>query len=93
MGVVLMSLALGIGYMFWRLDGNLVNYSKIFAVVGVWFGYSLILALRVAGKLVGARYAWACALLYLAALFSLWPVNQSRHPVVPETQAELRQKP
>jgi ABC-type uncharacterized transport system permease subunit len=81
LGVVIMAAALGVGYLYWRMGGALVNPSKLLAVTFVWLGYIVVLCLRLAGRLVGARFAWYCALLYLAALGSLWFVDRSRHPM------------
>lgn len=80
-GCLIMLAALGVGYLYWRLDSATVDHTKLVAVVGLWACYSSLLVFRVRGVLVGSRFAWPCALLFLAALLSLWPVDRSRHPV------------
>lgn len=78
-GVVLMTLAMGVGYMYWRLDDAVVNRSKLMAVGLLWVAYLVVFLLRMSGTLVGRRFAWCCALLYVAALLSLVPIDRSRH--------------
>jgi hypothetical protein len=41
------------------------------------------LILRLRGRLVSQRLAWACVTLFTLALLSLGPINASRHPVAP----------
>jgi len=80
-GCCLMGCALSVGYLYWRLDLATVDYVKIFSVVGLWLAYVTVFILRLRGWLVGSRFAWFCTLLFVAALFSLWPVDRSRHPL------------
>lgn len=81
-GVVLMSIGMGVGYMYWRLDEAVVNHAKLAAVSFVWMGYLCSWLMRVRGYWVGPRLAWACVILYVAALLSLYPIDQSRHPSI-----------
>ena len=93
-GVTLMSGALVVGYLYWRIDNAYVQQAKLAAVVGLWASYAITLWLRRRGQLVGPRFAWFCLALYLAALVSLWPVNRSRaslqlppgHPPIQHSQ-------
>lgn len=80
-GVGLMSVAMGVGYMYWRLDEARVDKAKLLAVGLLWICYVVSFLLRVKGILVGRRFAWVCLLLYVAALLSLWPIDRSRYPV------------
>lgn len=80
-GCGIMVCALGVGYLYWRLDDVTVDHFKLVSVVGLWLAYIIVFTLRIRGRLVGRGFAWACMLLYIAALFSLWPVDRSRHPV------------
>jgi hypothetical protein len=50
---------------------------------GVWLAYLVALILRLRGRLVSQRLAWACVTLFTLALLSLGPINASRHPVAP----------
>jgi len=81
-GVSMLSASLVVGYFYWRLDDAVVNHSKLFAVVSVWACYAIALALRTKGRLVARRFAWVCAVLFVVAMLSLWPVDRSRHPSV-----------
>jgi ABC-type uncharacterized transport system permease subunit len=84
-GVVILATALAVGSVYWLRDVSTVNHTKLFATIFVWFAYALALGLRLRGWLLAKRFAWACLLLFAAALLSLWPVDASRHPVPPRT--------
>ena len=79
-GTIMLSVALFVGYFYWRVDLVTVDRFKLLSVVGLFLAYATTLGLRLAGKLVGHRLAWVCMLLYVAALFTLWPIDRSRHP-------------
>ncbi len=79
-GVLLMTSALGVGYVYFSQDRTSVQPVKILTTVAVWFSYAVTLGLRWRGLLVAKRLAWVCIVLYLAALYSLDVVNNSRNP-------------
>jgi ABC-type uncharacterized transport system permease subunit len=81
-GVVLMTWSLGIGAIHWVQDLSSVDTPKLLTA-GVWLAYLVALILRVRGRLVSQRLAWACVTLFTLALLSLGPINASRHPVAP----------
>ncbi|MEY4488657.1 MAG: hypothetical protein RIQ79_1165 [Verrucomicrobiota bacterium] len=83
-GVAILAISLAVGSVHWLRDLSSVASFKLVATVGILVAYGTTLALRAAGRLVGQRFASVCALLYLAALLSLWPVNSSR-PAAPTT--------
>lgn len=85
-GVVLMTWSLGIGSFHWLQDLASVDTPKL-VTAGVWLAYLAALILRLRGKLVSQRLAWACVALFALALLSLGPVNASRHPVAPDAPA------
>jgi ABC-type transport system involved in cytochrome c biogenesis permease subunit len=78
-GVVLLGASLAVGSVWWSREPGSVNLFKLLATVGVFVAYALALVLRLTRRLVGRRWALACALLFLAALLSIAPVNSSRH--------------
>ncbi len=80
-GVVTMSASLAVGSVYWVHDMTTVNASKLYATVGLWFAYVLVLAFRSRGKLIAKPLAWACVALFIAALFTLGPINHSRNPL------------
>jgi ABC-type uncharacterized transport system permease subunit len=82
-GVVLMTWSLGIGAIHWVEDLSSVDTPKL-VTAGVWLAYLVALILRLRGRLVSQRLAWACVALFALALLSLGPVNASRHPVAPD---------
>ncbi len=79
-GVVLLAASLAVGSVWWLREPASVNVFKLLATVGVFVAYALALVLRLGERLVGRRWALACALLFLAALLSIVPVDSSRHP-------------
>lgn len=78
-GVAILAISLGVGAVYWLRDLSSVNSAKLIATVLVWAAYAVALGLRLRGVLLAKRFAWACLLLFAAALFSLWPVDASRH--------------
>ncbi len=78
-GVVLMTAALAVGSVWWLRHPETVNLSKLITTIVVWLAYGAVLGLRMSGRLIAQRLAWACIILYGVALLSLWPVNSSRH--------------
>jgi HemX protein len=86
-GVVLMTWALGLGSIHWLHDFSSVDLPKLLLTAGIWFAYSAAMVLRLSGRLVSQRLAWACVALFVAALISLPLVNASRHPMPPEPPA------
>ena len=82
-GVVILAVSLGVGSVHWLQDLSSVAFFKLVSTVGILLAYSATLVLRAAGRLVGKRFSVVCALLYLTALLSLWPVNSSRPSAVP----------
>lgn len=81
-GVCAMTAALVMGYFYWKSDVASVGALKIVAVVLVWLAYAGALLLRTRGALVGRRFFMACSALFIVAMVSLWPVDQSRHPPI-----------
>jgi HemX protein len=85
-GVVLMTWSLGIGAVHWLQDLSSVDLPKL-VTAGVWLAYLAALILRLRGRVVSQRLAWAAVALFALALLSLGPVNASRHPVAPAAPA------
>lgn len=82
-GVALLGASLAVGAVYWLRDLSSVDAAKILITVGVWAAYLLSLALRLAGRLLAQRFAWACLALFPVALLSLAAVDASRHPAPP----------
>jgi ABC-type uncharacterized transport system permease subunit len=78
-GVAILALSLGVGSVWWLREPSSVNYFKLFSTVAVFLAYALALTLRLKNRLVGRRWAIACAGLFVAALLSIAPVSASRH--------------
>jgi ABC-type uncharacterized transport system permease subunit len=87
-GVVLLAASLAVGSVWWLREPASVNLIKLLATVGVFVAYALALILRLTRRLVGRRWALACALLFLAALLSIVPVDSSRHTPAAADQKE-----
>jgi HemX protein len=83
LGVLLLTISLGVGASWWVRDTASVNLPKLLITIGVWAAYLIVLLLRWRAKLVSVRFAWVCLVMFFLALLSLGPVNSSRHhPVV-----------
>jgi HemX protein len=82
-GAALLTLALAFGSVYWSRDTATVGHVKLAATVAVWAASLIALCLRVMGRLLARRFAWACLALFAAALLSLQAVDGSRHPVAP----------
>ncbi|HEY4246658.1 MAG TPA: cytochrome c biogenesis protein CcsA [Lacunisphaera sp.] len=79
LGVLLLTFSLGVGAAWWVRDTASVDLPKLIMTVSVWFVYLVLLILRWRSRLVSARFAWVCLMMFLVALMSLGPVNSSRH--------------
>ncbi len=79
-GVALLTASLAVGAVYWVPHPETVNVAKLLATIAVWLAYAVALGLRLGGALPSRRLAWACVVLFGAALLSLAPVNSSRHP-------------
>lgn len=88
-GVALLAASLAVGSVWWLREPASVDLVKLLATVGVFVAYALALALRLTRRLVGRRWAAACALLFVAALLSIVPVDSSRHASPAEATPEV----
>lgn len=79
-GVALLTLSLIFGSVYWSRDTATVGHAKLAATIAVWAVAVLALVLRALGRLLTARFAWACVALFAGALLSLHAVDNSRHP-------------
>jgi HemX protein len=79
-GMGILTAALAFGSVYWSRDTATVGHAKLAATVAVWAASGAAFALRVAGRLLARRFAWACLALFAAALLSLEAVDGSRHP-------------
>ena len=80
-GVVILAISLGVGSVYWVRDMSSVNLTKLLVTLLIWIAYAVALLLRLRGMLLAKRFSWTCLALFLAALGSLGPVDQSRHPI------------
>ncbi len=79
-GVGLLGASLAVGAVYWLRAPDSAKAVKIAVTVGVWAAYAVVLTLRLRGRLIARKFAWACVALYACALASLWPVDNSRQP-------------
>jgi ABC-type uncharacterized transport system permease subunit len=78
LGVLLLTISLGVGASWWLRDTASVDWLKIVVTSGVWIAYLVVWLLRWRTRLVSARFAWVCLVMFFAALFSLGAVNSGR---------------
>jgi ABC-type uncharacterized transport system permease subunit len=88
-GVVLLTLAMAFGSVYWLRDTATVGHVKLAATVAVWIASAVAFGLRVGGRLLARRFAWACLVLFAAALLSLEAVDGSRHPGAVQTSEHI----
>lgn len=79
-GVILMTASVLGGSVYWIRAPETVNVTKLVITIAVWLAYSLTLVFRLRGHLLARRFAWACLILFGAALISIGPVDASRNP-------------
>jgi len=89
-GVILLTISLAVGSVYWLRDLQSVNLTKLFLTVAVWLAYAVALGLRLRGRLIAQRFAWVGIILFGCALFSLWPVDASRHAPTSHTPTASR---
>jgi HemX protein len=93
-GVTILATSLAVGSIYWVQDTSTVNSSKLLVTVAVWASYTVALGLRLRGRLLSKRFAWACLGLFIAALLSLGPVDASRNsPGTATVRGEIRGSP
>lgn len=88
-GTAILAIALLVGSVYWVRDTALVNSSKILVTVAVWAVAAAAFGLRLRGVLLTKRFAWACLLLFVAAMLSLFAVERSRRAAVSSGAARL----
>jgi len=78
-GVTVLTAALIFGAVFWVNNPDLVPLFKLGVTCLIWFGYFVVVVLRLQKKLVTRRHAIAVIILFLLAMASLWPLQSARH--------------
>lgn len=78
-GVTVLTAALIFGAVFWINNPDLVPLFKLGVTCLIWFGYLIVVVLRLQKKLVTRRHAIAAIVLFLLAIASLWPVQSARN--------------
>jgi ABC-type uncharacterized transport system permease subunit len=92
-GVVMMSAAIAVGYVYFSHDRASVPPIKMIITGAVWLAYSTTLALRLRSILITKRLAWTCIALFAAALLSLGVIESGRKPnPSPDAQTSSVQK-
>ncbi len=77
-GFWVLTLAVALGLFNWIGDPRGVGALKLIVAAALWAWALGVVVLRSRGKLVGRRFAIACLVLFVVALFSLWPVDRAR---------------
>jgi ABC-type uncharacterized transport system permease subunit len=80
-GVSVLTAALIFGAVFWINNPDLVPLFKLGVTCFIWFGYLIVVILRLQKKLVTRRHAIAAIILFMLAIASLWPVDSARNSV------------
>jgi ABC-type uncharacterized transport system permease subunit len=83
-GVAILTAALGVIALHYLRDVSTADVLKTLATTLVWIAYLAAFTLRLRGRLLAKRFAWACLILFVAAMLSIPLVDRSRHPVAPQ---------
>ena len=78
LGVLLLTISLGVGSVWWLRDTASVNLPKLLGTCTVWVIYLAVLLARWRARLVSVRFAWVCLVMFFCALLSLGLVNTRR---------------
>lgn len=78
LGVILFSVAFGLGAWGWFFGELNVSGIKLFFALVTWMLYFLVLLLRSRRTLLARRFAWMSLVLFAIALLTLWPVDAFR---------------
>jgi HemX protein len=89
-GVAVLTTSLLVGGHYFHEDPSRVNVFKLGATISVWAAYLVVLLLRLRAKLLTKRFAWVCVILFLLALASLGPIDNSRNHSPASTNAASR---
>jgi HemX protein len=76
-GVVLLTASLAVGSVWWLREPP-GSVHTVAVTIMVWLAYAVALGLRLRGALIAQRFAWACTVLFIAALISIGLVDHSR---------------
>ena len=88
-GISVLSISVAVGTMNWLSEPRTVSITKILVAIGIWLAYIIVLWLRKTNRLIAAPYAWACLMLFLCVLLSLWPLTHRAEPLAPVNPASL----
>lgn len=72
--------AVFIGGWYYFANPEAIQAGKLSFTLLLWAGYAGAFILHKSGKLYHQRLAWACIILFVFALFTLWPVEINRAP-------------
>ncbi|MSU51154.1 MAG: cytochrome C biogenesis protein [Opitutus sp.] len=79
-GVTILTAALAVIALFYLRDLSSANGWKILVTTLVWIAYATVFVLRLRGRVLANRFAWAGLLLFVAAMLTIPMVDQSRRP-------------
>ena len=77
-GVAILTVSLMVIWTVWWHSPGSASMTKVFVAMTVWAIAVVALALRLRGRLLSKRFAWACLALFFGAMVSLVAVDHSR---------------
>ena len=89
-GVSTLSVAIFIGFLNWFYEPADVGFFKLLVASAIWGSYGILLYLRKTKRVVASRFACACIVLFMATLFSLWPLTRKQTNAGPSTEHSLQ---
>lgn len=88
-GLLVLSVSIGLGAVFYAREPDSVGVSKLLPALGVWCAYGAVAFLRARRLLVSVGLAWSCLALFAVALLSIQLINSgmARHPIHADSAA------
>ncbi|MEM9158685.1 MAG: cytochrome c biogenesis protein CcsA [Verrucomicrobiota bacterium] len=88
-GLVILTVSLGIGRVHWADENTTVDALKLTATIAVWVAYGIIYFLRVRKVLSSKRFAWTSIAVFAIALLSLEAVSSDTPPTEPPAATSI----
>ena len=86
-GMSLMTLALGVGFLFWFQNADAISPTKLITTSIIWLAYIAVGVLRLRAQLAAKRFAQSTVLLFACIILSIGPI--SGDPISEQTEKDM----
>ena len=86
-GMSLMTLALGVGFLFWFQNADAISPTKLITTSIIWLAYIAVGVLRWRAQLAAKRFAQSTVLLFACIILSIGPI--SGDPISEQTEKDM----